>query len=47
MFPELKLDPGPLYDEAEQIEKRMKEALQSMRGPQTERSLADQSMIYG
>jgi len=47
MFPELKLDPGPLYDEAEQIEKRMKEALQSMRQPQTQGSLADQSMIYG
>jgi len=45
MFPELKLDPEPLYNEAEHIERQMKEAMESMRQPEM-KSLADQSIIY-
>ncbi len=44
MLPELKLDPEPLYKEAEQIEQQMKAALDSVRQP---KKLADESVIYG
>ncbi|MBC7108102.1 MAG: proteasome assembly chaperone family protein [Methanomassiliicoccales archaeon] len=44
MLPELKLDPEPLYKEAEQIEQQMKAALESMRQP---RKIGDESLIYG
>jgi len=44
MLPELKLDPEPLFKEAEQVEKDMKAALQAMRpGPKRN----DESHLYG
>jgi predicted ATP-grasp superfamily ATP-dependent carboligase len=45
MLPELKLDPEPLYREAEQIEQQMKNSIE---GIQQSRPLSDgSSMIYG
>jgi uncharacterized protein len=44
MLPELKLDPEPLFKEAEQIEKEMKAAMESVR--QASKPPAEQ-MIYG
>lgn len=43
MIPEVKLDPEPLYKEAEQIEQQMKTAMESMRQP---KKVGDESVIY-
>jgi uncharacterized protein len=46
MLPELKLDPDPLYKEAEEIERQMKIAMEGMQQPP--RPISDaSSMIYG
>jgi uncharacterized protein len=44
MLPEIKLDPEPLFKEAEQIEKDMKAALQAIRGPPKG---PNESVLYG
>jgi uncharacterized protein len=44
MLPELKLDPDPLFKEAETIEKDMKSNLQAMRQSPKR---ADESLLYG
>jgi len=44
MLPEIKLDPEPLFKEAEQIERDMKSALQAIRGPAKRQ---DESVLYG
>lgn len=44
MLPELKLDPEPLYKEAEQIEQEMKAAIDSIKHP---KKMGDESVIYG
>jgi uncharacterized protein len=44
MLPEIKLDPDPLFKEAEQIEKDMKSALQAIKGPAKRQ---DESVLYG
>lgn len=45
MLPELKIDPDPLYKEAEEIEKQLKKAQDSV-NPQSKTSFED-SVIYG
>ena len=46
MFPELKLDPEPLYKEAEEIEQQMRTAIEGMQ--QAPKPIPDStSMIYG
>lgn len=47
MFPELDLDPDPLYKEAEQIERQMKNAMESVQQQQPQKQLSESSMIYG
>ncbi|MEM2943488.1 MAG: PAC2 family protein [Methanomassiliicoccales archaeon] len=44
MLPELRLDPDPLYKEAEQIEQQMKAALEGMK---QSRRIGDESLLYG
>jgi len=44
MLPELRLDPEPLYKEAEQIEQQMKAAMDSVKQP---KKIGDESVIYG
>jgi|APFre7841882630_1041343.scaffolds.fasta_scaffold11462_2 uncharacterized protein len=44
MLPEIKLDPDPLFKEAEQIEKDMKAAFQAIKGPGKRQ---DESVLYG
>lgn len=46
MLPELKLDPDPLYKEAEEIERQMKNSMEGMQ--QAPRPISDaSSMLYG
>lgn len=45
MLPELKLDPEPLYKEAEEIEKQIKAAMMSVNQPK--KLTPDESVIYG
>jgi len=47
MLPELKLDPEPLYEEAEQIEQQMKKAMEAVQQPPGAKELPEQSIIYG
>jgi predicted ATP-grasp superfamily ATP-dependent carboligase len=44
MLPELKLDPDPLFKEAEQMEKSMKSTMDGIR--QTTKR-GDESLLYG
>jgi len=44
MLPELKLDPDPLFKEAENIEKEMKTAMEAMRQPGKR---SEESVLYG
>ncbi len=45
MLPELKLDPDPLYKEAEEIEKQIKAAMMSVNQPK--KMTPEESVIYG
>ena len=44
MIPELKLDPDPLFKEAEQMEKEMKATMEGIRQTTKRR---DESLLYG
>ena len=45
MLPEVELDPGPLFKEAEEIERQMKNSIDGIQPPP--KSLPDTSMLYG
>ncbi len=47
MLPELKLDPEPLYEEAGEIEERMKKAMESIQRPEKPEPVSEQSILYG
>jgi len=45
MLPEISIDPGPLYKEAEEIEKQIRKAMEAVEQPK--KPTIEESIVYG